>query len=595
MLRTIRFLHVENLSVSGRSRGRPQGSPLLAGLLILSVLLSGCRELAVQLETPAAGVTASPGASPSPTYTPHPISTPTPSPTLRPPRPTSTPDNLWIEPSGVRVYPAGGLYSGDTLSFEIEARNGGDEDRSDVPVVVDWGTGSVEGSIFLPRGGSGSTDLLWAWDTGSLAGTQAITVTIDPEGETGDPDPGNNVAVVHIDLSPDRPANEAGAEWQTFTSDCCAFHFVSGTAAARDIDTIARIAGEAMAFVEDRLDVRGEERLEVYLIDRVLGHGGFAGEEITISYLDRNYAGGGLLEVLRHEGTHVLDRRIAEGEQPALLVEGFAVYVTGGHFKIEPLLERAAALLQDGGYIPLPDLANDFYPSQHETGYLEAGAFVDYLARRDGYDTFVELYDGMRRQPGESDAGMLDREMQAVYGVGLDEMEAEWLATLQTLDPGDQRRDVANTIAFYDTVRRYQRALDPSAYFLSAWIPDIGQAQSRGLVADYVRHPRAAENIALETMLVAAGEAFAARDFDRGEALLASVNAVLDAGVEFVDPIAARYYDIVRAALKAGYEPQRITLGGDRADVWATRGGDAALLRLSAERRDDAWSVQLNR
>ena len=502
---------------------------------------------------------------------------------------------MLIDPSGVRVYPAGGLYSGDTLSFEIEAHNGGDEDRSNVPVVVDWGTGSADGRIHLPRGGSGSTDLLWVWDTGSLGGTQAITVTIDPENETGDPDPDNNVAVIHVDLSPDLPANEIGAEWQTVTGDCCTFHFPSGTAAARDIDTIARIADEAIAFVEERLDTRSEERLEVYLVDRVLGHGGFAGDEITISYLDRNYAGGGLLEVFRHEGTHLLDRRIADGEQPALLVEGFAVYITGGHFKIEPLPERAAALLQDGDTIPLRDLANDFYPSQHETGYLEAGAFIDYLVQRDGYDAFVELYDGMKRQPDESDADMIDREMQAVYGIGLDEMEGDWLATLQALDAGDQRRDVMNTIAFYDTVRRYQRALDPSAYFLGAWIPDIGQARSRGLVADYLRHPREAENIALETMLVAAAEAFTARDYDRGETLLASVNAVLDAGSESADPIAARHHDIVRAALAAGYEPQRITLDGDRADVWATQDGDARLLRLSAERQNDAWSVQLSR
>jgi hypothetical protein len=561
-------------------------------LLSLSLFLSGCRELALQPETPVASMTTSPDASPSPTRVLDPTSTPTPPPT---PTSTPTPANIWIEPSGVRVYPASGLYSGDTLSFEIEAHNGSDEDRSNVPVVVDWGTGSADGRIYLPRGGSGSTDLLWVWDTGSLVGTQTITVTIDPENETGDPDPDNNVAVINVDLSPDLPANEVGAEWQTVTSDCCTFRFISDTAAARDIDAIARIADEAMAFVEDRLDVRRRDRLEVYLIDRVLGHGGFAGDAITISYLDRNYAGGGLLEVFRHEATHMLDRHIAEGEQPALLVEGFAVYITGGHFKIEPLPERVAALLQDGDYIPLRDLANDFYPSQHETGYLEGGAFIDYLVQRDGYDTFVELYDGMKRQPDESDADMLDREMRTVYGIGLDELEAEWLATLRTLDVGDQRRDVANTIAFYDTVRRYQRALDPSAYFLSAWIPDIGQAQSRGLVADYLRHPRAAENIALETILVAADEALAAHDFERGEALLASVNAVLDAGIEFADPLAARYYDIVRAALEAGYEPQRITLDGDQADVWAQQGGDAALLRLSAERQDDAWAVQLSR
>jgi hypothetical protein len=398
-----------------------------------------------------------------------------------------------------------------------------------VPVVVDWGTEQAENEIRnIPGGGSGSTDVLWVWDTGSLVGMHTVTVTLDPANETGDPEPGNNVAVVRVDLSPGRPPGEVGATWQTTTSVCCTFHFISSTAAARDIDWIRQTADAALAYVEDRLGVRQARRVDIYLISRVLGQGGFAGANIAISYLDRNYAGDGLLEVLRHEGTHILDRLIADGERPVMLVEGFATYITGGHFKIEPLPERAAALLQIGGYIPLRDLADNFYPSQHETGYLEAAAFIDYLVQRDGYPTFVEVYGGMRRRPGERDADMIDRELHAVYGLGLDELEAEWLAHLRTLDAGAQRRDLANTIAFYETARRYQRALDPSAYFRDAWMPDIRRAASRGLVADYLRHPRAPENVALETMLVAADAALRAGDYDRVETLLASVNAVLD-------------------------------------------------------------------
>src|SRR3990172_612177 len=285
MLRPIRLLHIEARSVNTRGRarsGRPRGSPLLGGLLILSLFLSACRELALQPETPVAGETASPDAAPSRTRVLDPTLTPPPLPT---PTPTPTPADIWIDPSGVRVYPAGGLYSGDTLSFEIEAHNGGDDDRSNVPVVVDWEAGSADSRIDLPRGGSGSTDLLWVWDTGSLVRTQMITVTIDPDNETGDPDPGNNVAVIHVDLAPGLPANEVGAEWQTVPRDCCPFRFISGTAAARDIAAIARIADEALAFVEDRLDVRRRDRLEGYLIDRGLGHGGVAGDGKNISSL----------------------------------------------------------------------------------------------------------------------------------------------------------------------------------------------------------------------------------------------------------------------------------------------------------------------
>ena len=111
-------------------------------------------------------------------------------------------------------------------------------------------------------------------------------------------------------------------------------------------------------------------------------------------------------------------------------------------------------------------------------------------------------------------------------------------------------------------------------------------------MADVLRHPRAPENIALETMLTAADEALDARDFDRAGSLLALINAVLDAGPTFIDPGAARYLGVVRAALASGNEPQRITLDGDRAEVWATRAGSSTLFSLSLALQNGAWLVQ---
>ena len=554
---------------------------------LLSLGLAACRELAATPE-PSVSATLLP---PAPTSTPAP--TPIPPPTLTP---TPVLNNLWLDPSGVRVYPDGRLYSGDILSFRVEAQNGSDQDLAHVPVVVNWGSDQVAGEINrIPHGDSASTDFLWVWDTAGLVGTHTVTVTVDSENRTGDPDVSNNIAVIPIELRPGRPVAEIGAQWQTTTGACCTFHYIDGTAAARDLAAIKQTADEAVDYVEERLDIRQNDRLEVYLIDRVLGHGGFAGDHLVISYLDRNYAGGGLVEVFRHEATHLLDHRIARGERPIMLVEGFATYITGGHFTIEPLPERAAMLAPLDAYIPLRELANNFYPSQHETGYLEAGAFIDYLVQRNGYANFMALYDGMQRQPGETDAEMIDREMRGVYGVGLDELEAEWQAYLRTLDTAAEQRDVEYTLAFYDTVRRYQRALDPSAYFLSPWIPDIRQAAARQIVADYLRHPNTPENIALETMLVAADAAFLVEDFDRVEALLASTNTVLAADVVFTDPLAARYLAIVNATLLAGYEPHHITLYAERAEVQATVGGDATLTSLAVAQQAGAWSVQLSR
>jgi hypothetical protein len=88
------------------------------------------------------------------------------------------------------------------------------------------------------------------------------------------------------------------------------------------------------------------------LIPRLLGHGGFASHEISVSYLDRNYGGSRFDLVLHHEMIHILDARLGGDLRPTMLVEGLAVYLTGGHFKPEPILSRAAALLK----LPPPHL-----------------------------------------------------------------------------------------------------------------------------------------------------------------------------------------------------------------------------------------------
>jgi hypothetical protein len=127
------------------------------------------------------------------------------------------------------------------------------------------------------------------------------------------------------------------------------------------------------------------------------------------------------------------------------------------------------------------------------------------------------------------------------------------------------------TIELYDTLRRYQQLNDSSAYFLSAWLPDGPEARQRGILADFVRHPTAPENIALEVMLVAAQQSLEAGDLAQAARLLASVNAVLDADNLFLDPLAADYLEIVGELLAEGYEPQTIILNGETATITAIR------------------------
>ncbi len=75
-----------------------------------------------------------------------------------------------------------------------------------------------------------------------------------------------------------------------------------------------------------------------------------------------------------------------------MLEEGLAVYLTGGHFKPEPLGPRAAALLDLGWYISLSNVANDFYNQQHDIAYLEAGSLVKYLVETYGWSAFNQFY-----------------------------------------------------------------------------------------------------------------------------------------------------------------------------------------------------------
>jgi hypothetical protein len=251
-----------------------------------------------------------------------------------------------------------------------------------------------------------------------------------------------------------------------------------------------------------------------------------------------------------------------------MMTEGLAVYVAGGHFKTEPLDQRAAALLALNEYIPLSQLAQDFYASQHEISYLEAGAFITYLVNTRGWESFKKFYSSF--QPGSLDSEMVNSALRANFGHNLTELEATWLAHLRSL-PADPKEvdDLRLSIALYDTLRRYQQLDDPSAHFLTAWLPDLKEALRRGIVADFVRHPDAPEDIALETMLVEAERALEAGDFPQTEKLLASVNAVLDAHNLFSDPTAAAYLEIVTDLAAKGYEAQTITFQGRTATVSA--------------------------
>ena len=118
--------------------------------------------------------------------------------------------------------------------------------------------------------------------------------------------------------------------------------------------------------------------------------------------------------------------------------------------------------------------------------------------------------------------------------------------------------------------------------------------RQRGIVADYVRHPSAAENLALETLLATAYTSLSQANYAAVDPVLAAVNAVLDAvqrgaGQPFaVNEQSADFYAIVQAVGQAGYQAQKISVDGDTAQVWATR-DSAELMALTLQRGDAGW------
>ncbi len=534
---------------------------------------------------------------PTATATPVPPTATTPS----TPTPTSPPDDLWLGPDDVRLHPDGDrFYSGDQISFQVYAHHGSPDQRPDVDLEVRLGP--PDGGELIARGpvrfygrAEGQVRLDWAWDTAGLSGTYSLTFALDPDDQVqvGDENPHNNVVSLTLELA---PPLDTSTRWAEAHSDCCTFYYITGSAAERDLPQLIDTAQEAIDYVSDRLGEEISQTLPIYFIDRVLGHGGFAGEVVILSYLDRNYAGGGLREVFRHEGVHLLDQRFTDA-RPTLLIEGLAVTIAGGHFDQEPITERAAALLALDRYIPLEQLAADFYPSQHEIGYLEAAAFVTYLIERYGWEDFKAFYSDIHWD----DAGqvaMIETGLQAHFGLSLAQAEADWLASLEAITPSPtQITDLRDTVAFYDTVRRYQQIFDPSAYFLQAWLPSLPEARRRGITADFDRHPESPVNLALETMLIDADQAFGAGDYAWGESLLAAVNATLDTPEQarqgdFVDPLAAQYLSIVQAVAEAGYETEQIDLIGNPPQGARVRASaDGEWLEVELAYADDQWQL----
>ena len=590
--------------------------------LIMAILLLACRAV-----TPLAGgplgfkatATLAPTAEPVAAPTEIPTEKPSAAPLTPTPTPASSPSAQSTEAPGstattppetafdVRFHPDGPLYVGDQVSMEVVAPQGMDLTGSSVRLEAPGALGERAATADFSTFGIGrrsQATLSWVWNTsGMTPGDYDLSFALLPDGPTW-------TETVALRPAGQAPPPEPQASWATAESDCCLVYYITGTAVERDLQDLLDEIDRQAADAEQRLSTHSKDAIGIVLLPRVLGHGGFASREIAVSYLDRNYAGRGSATVLHHEMIHILDSQLGGELRPTMLVEGLAVYLTGGHFKPEPILPRAAALLPpaDGctavepgkslsadalpcgldAYVPLVQLIDNFYFEQHEVGYMEAAALIQFMVDTWGWQAFSDFYRDIHPQPegrddvpeGGPQAEAFNAALQQHFELDIEQLEGRFINALRQQEPEARWvEDVQVTVAYYDTLRRYQELLDPSAYFLTAWLPDGQEMRKRGIVADFLRHPSRPANLALETMLVAVDAYIRDGDYAAAQELLAAVDTTLAevaAGAQApfeASALASDYLELVRVVQSAGYQPQQIDMQKNLARVWANASG----------------------
>jgi hypothetical protein len=435
------------------------------------------------------------------------------------PQPSATPSPVF----SVRAHPDGTLYVGDQVSFEVFSPT--KFEPAGKSIRISLADKVLDETSFAPFGvgNRNQANFYWVWDTRSLqVGNYTLTFTLLPEGERWQ-------KAYTLRPASELPAVETKAVWKTTESVCCTIHYISNTDSEKDMEALKTMLDAQAVDVAQRMQTKLDGKIPFTFLPRTLGHGGFTSDEIYVSYLHQNYAGGATQQVSHHEMVHWFDSHWGGDMKPSMLAEGLAVYISGGHFKVEPILPRGAALIEFGWYVPLRRLADSFYLSQHEIGYAEAAALINYLVNTHGWEAFTAFYRDIHPVPSGSQADAVDAALKVHFNTSLEQLDKDFSDFLrqQSIDEAT-RSDLHLTVAFYDAVRRYQQQMDPSAYFLNAWLPDVPDMRKRGIVADYLRHPDSEINRQIEGMLVDGDARLRSGNYSAVETDIRGVNLLLD-------------------------------------------------------------------
>ena len=487
------------------------------------------------------------------------------------------PDVQLIPARSIRAYPGPQHYSGDILTFEIPIDDVIAEEEEIVELQLDnndpvevTGVGNYFNMLVLPL----------ALDTTGLSGRH--TVRFRRAGVLL-----NQEYTFELLAADERPTHEEDAAWTTVETNCCTFHVISNTAGERDIDFIS---GHFQQAAEDFAVITGEtidSKLDVYVLDRIWGNGGFGGDgELVISYTDRYYGpttgGDGLETLARHEFSHAAGIGAdSAGDGLEFNYEGLAVYVAGGHYKPEPLSQRGAALYDLGYFVP-----SSQFVSQHEASYLYSAVLLAYIVETYGED---RLWDFINADEDIPDGQWLTMEdaLQKTFDITQAEFDANFEAWLDAQDPGEQLDDLRLTIELQDLRREYQDRYAPPPTFIfdraEKWIirPEF--------IPVLIREARSPANVATELMIANGQQAIKDGNFAGADELLGAIRSILPKGT-FEHPLARDYLDVVLFLAEQGYETVTLEWAGEQVHVDVLKKAPA-LTRLTLQKTEAGWVI----
>lgn len=534
-------------------------------LPILTLITLSCVLPSLTIDSPTGqvppSVTAQASTTAPPRLTLQPTFTPTPQLTV-----VSPPDVLRpaLLPDSIHAYPVD-LFVNDFYSLDVVP---------EIPLyfthtltmTVNFPDGTSQQQLIEPTGLDEKNRARFIWVNQVPTGTSLFTLTLALDIPSGlfTPDTSTVSVTAPIEVLPVTLLHppEPDAQWAVTQTTGLRMHYITGTKAERDLDYILSEADQAYA---DITQFFGEytEIVDIYILDRVIGQGGYASSEwVAISYPDRAYSPIDMGSLLRHEFTHRLDSAIGCDEAPALLREGLAVVLAGGHYREEPIVCKASTLLSNGYMIPVSRLLPDFYVYQHEVAYLEAAAFVTYTEQKYGWEGIETMCEIASTTQG-SDLDKMSAAIKALADTDFDPYVSQYRAWLN-----DQPLTVADyelfeyEIQLMDLMRTYQLTYDPAAHFLEGILFSPAEGERLDIVADFVRKPHAEKAVAIELLLAAGQDAIIRQDTQFLNTLIGILESVLENGGKD-SHVFQEVLEIVSYTRKVGFEPYNLTFRGE--------------------------------